>query len=252
MKLIKKTLSFFLIAILVIAVFPAENTYAATPKVKITFNANGGKIGSAKTKVVKIVKGKKIGKLPKAKRSGYTFKGWYTKKSDGKKISKSTNAKKKTTYYAQWKKNRTLTDAEKKLVGVWSEHPDKENWWYGQIKGIEKLILKNQSYGDSFIFKSDGTYVRTYRYLYYYGAQLIGGVYIYRGDFKITSKGDIAITNVKCIHTTGTYYGPLTDWEAYENSTIKFVYIPGDGSSVSTDLGIRVFFEESAPEFWKR
>ena len=49
---------------------------------KITWNANGGKIGSKNTKVTTIKKGSKIGKLVASpKRSGYTIKGWYTKKS---------------------------------------------------------------------------------------------------------------------------------------------------------------------------
>lgn len=68
---------------------------------KLSFNANGGKV-STKSKAVK--PGKKAGSLPKAKRSGYTFKGWYTAKSGGKKVTKSTKISKKRTLYAHWKK----------------------------------------------------------------------------------------------------------------------------------------------------
>jgi uncharacterized repeat protein (TIGR02543 family) len=70
----------------------------------IKFNANKGKV-SKKNKTV--VYGKKYGKLPKASRKGYKFKGWYTKKSGGKKItSKSVvKIKKNQTLYAHWKKN---------------------------------------------------------------------------------------------------------------------------------------------------
>ncbi|MCL2157625.1 MAG: InlB B-repeat-containing protein [Methanobrevibacter sp.] len=71
---------------------------------KVTWNANGGKIGTKKTKVTMVKKGSKIGKLASPKRSGYTFKGWYTKKSGGKKITKNTKPTKRVTYYAQWKK----------------------------------------------------------------------------------------------------------------------------------------------------
>ena len=69
---------------------------------KVTFNANGGQIGGAKTAAVMVQKGKAVGTLPKATRTGYTFKGWYTKKSGGSKISAKTKIKKNITYYAQW------------------------------------------------------------------------------------------------------------------------------------------------------
>ena len=69
---------------------------------KVTFNANGGQIGGSKTAAVMVQKGKAVGMLQKATRTGYTFKGWYTKKSGGSKISTKTKIKKNITYYAQW------------------------------------------------------------------------------------------------------------------------------------------------------
>ena len=90
---------------------------------KITWNANGGKIGSKKTTVFTIKKGSAINKLAASpKRSGYLFKGWYSKKTGGTKITKNTKPSKNVSYYAQWKKasSRTLTAEEKKLVGTWS------------------------------------------------------------------------------------------------------------------------------------
>jgi uncharacterized repeat protein (TIGR02543 family) len=79
----------------------AGAVYAAAKKATIKFNANGGKVGK---KSKKAAYGKKIGKLPAPTRKGYYFKGWYTKKSGGKKITKqSTVTDKKTrTLYAQW------------------------------------------------------------------------------------------------------------------------------------------------------
>jgi uncharacterized repeat protein (TIGR02543 family) len=65
----------------------------------VKFNANGGTVATAK-KLVK--KGKAIGTLPKPARSGYTFKGWYTKKSGGSKVTTKTKVKKNVTYYAHW------------------------------------------------------------------------------------------------------------------------------------------------------
>ena len=79
---------------------------AASKKVKVTWNANGGKIGSSKITTTTVKKDAKIGKLPKTpKKSGYTFAGWYTKKSGGTKITTAIKVKKKVIYYAQWKKS---------------------------------------------------------------------------------------------------------------------------------------------------
>jgi uncharacterized repeat protein (TIGR02543 family) len=85
----------------------ASSVSKAAKKVKVTFKANGGKIGSKTSKSKTVVKGKKLGALPTAKRSGYTFKGWYTKKSGGKKITKTTKATKNITYWAHWQKKQT-------------------------------------------------------------------------------------------------------------------------------------------------
>lgn len=71
--------------------------------IKVTFNANGGEI-SKKSKTVG--KNKKYGKLPKPKRKGYTFKGWYTKKKRGQKVTFKTKIKKRKNHklYAHWEK----------------------------------------------------------------------------------------------------------------------------------------------------
>ena len=75
----------------------------------VTFRPVGGKAVKAR----EVESGKAIGTLPKTSRSGYTFMGWYTKKSGGKKITSSYKITKNTTLYAQWKSNnaklKTLT-----------------------------------------------------------------------------------------------------------------------------------------------
>ncbi|MCL2687508.1 MAG: InlB B-repeat-containing protein [Methanobrevibacter sp.] len=77
---------------------------------KITWNGNSGKIGSKKTTTTTVKMGAKIGKLPTTpKLTGHSFKGWYTKKSGGTKVTKNTIANKKVTYHAQWLKQCTLT-----------------------------------------------------------------------------------------------------------------------------------------------
>jgi uncharacterized repeat protein (TIGR02543 family) len=86
----------------------ADATYYARWTVKkyaVTWNANGGKV-SGKAKLVKRVKyGSKFGKLSVPTRKGYNFKGWYTKKSSGKKIASTAKMPaKNVTYYARWTK----------------------------------------------------------------------------------------------------------------------------------------------------
>jgi|GEM_PF-3214911 len=70
---------------------------------KVTFNANGG---SVKTKSKTVAKGYTYGTLPSPTRSKYAFKGWYTKKSGGTKITKDAKVSltKNQTLYAQWSK----------------------------------------------------------------------------------------------------------------------------------------------------
>ena len=71
----------------------------ASNKIKVTFNANGGSVSK---KNVSIKKGSKIGTLPTPTRKNYKFVGWYTKKSGGSKVTKSTKFSKATTIYARW------------------------------------------------------------------------------------------------------------------------------------------------------
>jgi len=69
------------------------------PTNKVSWNGNGGKIGSKTTISKNIKKGAKIGKLPSTpKRTGYKFTGWYTKKTGGTKISVNTKPSNSVTY----------------------------------------------------------------------------------------------------------------------------------------------------------
>lgn len=71
--------------------------------IKVKFDANKGDVGK-KSKIV--TDKKKYGTLPKPTRSGYSFKGWYTKKSGGKKITSKSifTGTKGKTLYAHWSK----------------------------------------------------------------------------------------------------------------------------------------------------
>jgi len=111
----KKLFSIFVIALIgVLMLTTVMSTVtavdAASKKVKVTWDANGGKIGTVKVATTTVTKDTKIGKLAKTpKKTGYVFKGWYTKKSGGTKITTAIKVKKKVTYYAQWTKAYTLT-----------------------------------------------------------------------------------------------------------------------------------------------
>ena len=106
------TIIIAVIAILMVTVALAsvQAVDAAPKKVKVTWNANGGKIGAAKTATTTVTKDAKVGKLPKTpKKVGSAFKGWYTKKTGGIKVSKGTKVNKKMVFYAQWVKQYTLS-----------------------------------------------------------------------------------------------------------------------------------------------
>lgn len=75
---------------------------------KVTYKANGGYIGkkSVSSKTAGVTYDKKYGRQPQAKRKGYVFLGWYTKKSGGSKVEDNQIVKitGNKTYYARWSK----------------------------------------------------------------------------------------------------------------------------------------------------
>lgn len=86
--------------------------------IKLVLNGNGGKIGKAKTKTMTVAYDEVYGKLPSPKRKGYKFKGWYTKKSGGKKVTEKSYCMEtgKHTLYARWTKVKTAKASIKKLT----------------------------------------------------------------------------------------------------------------------------------------
>jgi len=153
MKITKKLLSILLVTTLMLTLLPATAQAAAAPKVKITWNANGGSVTPA---LRKVAYKKGYGTLPTPTRSGYTFDGWYTAASGGTKVSAVTKmAAKNVTVYAQWKNaQRVLSDAEKKLLG---------GWFRGNVSGgiYDKIMgtyIGVSGTGVLQDFYSDGTY----------------------------------------------------------------------------------------------
>ena len=74
----------------------------------VKFNAKGGTVSTSSKKVTSSAK---YGTLPKPARTGYSFGGWYTKKSGGSKISAASTVKitATQTLYAKWYRKGKVT-----------------------------------------------------------------------------------------------------------------------------------------------
>ena len=176
----KKLLSVAFIAILLLMMMPSVVTApaeAAAKKLTITWNYNGGKIGKDIKTTTTVKKGAKIGKLPKTPAyTGYTFKGWYTKKTGGTKVTVSTKPTKDVTYYAQWKNGNTTPAPTVKPTPTPTPVPTSivtpitGAWVYGVTKAIywpyEEWTKINFLYGTAvglYQFRADGTYKYQFR-----------------------------------------------------------------------------------------
>ena len=81
----------------------------------VTFNANGGTVGTASKTVTY---NSTYGDLPTPSRSGYTFNGWFTAASGGSQVTSSTGVwiTSAQTLYAQWTGNAYYAIQNGKLV----------------------------------------------------------------------------------------------------------------------------------------
>lgn len=78
--------------------------WAAGPTVKVTFNANGGKVSPG---AATVTAGSAYGALPTPTRTGYQFNGWYTGRTAGSKVTSTTKVPASAstqTLYARWSK----------------------------------------------------------------------------------------------------------------------------------------------------
>ena len=169
-----------------------ETKYKKASTNQITFNSNGGKIGT-KTKVItNLKKGAKI-KLPTTpKRKGYDFKGWYTKKNGGKKISVNAKPIKSVTLYAQWTKKKS-TSANSKIVGSWvyfgKEYKSNYNFFTGSTEYGFKDVVK------TYYFRENGSFINI---------KTVGkDPTAIHGKYKV-SNGKIYFTNI--VYEPGTQY----------------------------------------------
>ncbi|MDR0596229.1 MAG: InlB B-repeat-containing protein [Clostridiales Family XIII bacterium] len=141
--------------------FTAE---AAAKKVKVLFDANGGTVSkeSAKYKV-----GAKFKGLPKASRTNYEFKGWYTKKKGGKRIADGARVKfkKTTTLFAHWTPVKVSAEV-RGMLGKTFKSIDKNEGGltyvktagkqFGKISAVEPSALVYVGVADYYEFKSKG------------------------------------------------------------------------------------------------
>ena len=157
-------------------------TYFAQWALTIKWDGNGGTIGSKKTISTEVKENTKIGKFPTTpKRDGFTFKGWFTKKTGGEKINTNVKLSNSVTYNAHWENNN------KKLVGKWDRI----------ISQSKKKCLptglggKNNIGGDivtgAYDFRKDGSYT-------YFEAQVSasGSVTLYeeKGRYTVYRTGN--------------------------------------------------------------
>jgi len=193
-------ISIIAILMLTVALGSVQAVDAAPKKVKVTWHANGGKIGTAKTKVTTVKKNAKIGKLLKAPtRTGYTFNGWYTKKVNGKKITTTTKVKNKVTFHAQWKK-KTNPNIDPKLLGTW-----KNTGFASTSSGGLVIVTKMLT------FFEDGTFLYVDRST------------STKGNYK-ASGGKVTITNAVI------QYNPESGPQKYSNTVVEYKFVNEDGT----------------------
>ncbi|MCL2157220.1 MAG: InlB B-repeat-containing protein [Methanobrevibacter sp.] len=192
-----------------------EANYKKITTFKVTFKANGGKIG-AKTKVsTKITKGAKINNFPTSpKRTGYKFKGWYSKKSGGKKISLKFKPTKKVTFYAHW--TRSLTATEKKLVGTWNCYDTGDSYKFtnkGKFKYTNYLDSKT---GD---FKVSDGQITFSKITWKYGTTKYTNKYPKTvADYKVEKSPKMLYMKIKSLTYPDLDYLLLSNYKIYSKA----------------------------------
>lgn len=139
----------------------AHTLYAhwKTKSYKVTFNPNKGTLkNSMMTRTVKY--SQKIGSLPTPTRKNYTFQGWYTKKTGGKKITSSTLIKKKTTYYAHWVSNSKKVTFKLNANGGSCSKSTLTTTYGGKLTGLPTPKRSGYTFQGWYTAKTGGTRVK--------------------------------------------------------------------------------------------
>lgn len=125
----------------------ATLTYTEQPTYTVTFNANGGSVGTTSKTVTA---GSTYGTLPTPTRSGYTFLGWYTAAEGGTQITSSTTVSLSAnqTLYAHWD---ALSIIKAKNAGTWQTateiYANVDGTWkkavgvYAKVSGVWKQSI---------------------------------------------------------------------------------------------------------------
>jgi uncharacterized repeat protein (TIGR02543 family) len=125
---------------------------------EIAFDGNGGTAGTASGKTNE---DGYLTSLPIASRSGYTFAGWYTDKTGGTQVSKSTQFTSNATLYAHWTSSDGDSDGDTAYTGSsgkWLQ--DSTGWWYQNSDGTWPSNTWKQINGKWYHFDSNG-YMQT-------------------------------------------------------------------------------------------
>ena len=94
-------------------ILDTNDIYTKAIKHTLSFDVNGGKAISEKSRIV--YENKPIGKLPVCERDNYTFDGWFTKKSGGDEITATDTLTSNLTVYAHWSKTEDISVTGVKL-----------------------------------------------------------------------------------------------------------------------------------------
>jgi uncharacterized repeat protein (TIGR02543 family) len=194
-----------------VAITKATTVFAHWAKSKqlVKFNANKGKV---KTKKKTVIYNNKYGKLPAPTRKGYKFKGWYTKKSGGSKITKSLKVKieKTTTLYAHW----TQAVSFNKYKGKWAKVTSADGYG-GTFLNIKSISGNKMKISLSVISSDMGHYFAEY----------------------------VGTATIKEKKATFKFYGSGSHGDGWGNTGYGTITISGKKLKIKTDI---TRFEESA------
>jgi len=178
-KMVKKILSTIIIIALAVGITTlpiiddSHQAEAAEKKITIKFNPNGGKFikqtikksngkkKKAYLKKKKVIKGKKYKTLAKVKRDGYKFKGWYTKKKGGKKITAKSKVrvKKTQTLYARWISTAKWPVGEKAIDARYRNALSKTRSQINDLTKYKETITHNNKKYEAYLDSDEVMYL---------------------------------------------------------------------------------------------
>ncbi|MBO4266196.1 MAG: InlB B-repeat-containing protein [Lachnospiraceae bacterium] len=128
--------------------------------VPITFNANGGKIGSDATETKNYRTGSKYGEMPVPGRTGYDFAGWFTAATEGEKVTAEDIVSTEKTLYARWtpKKFKVTFDPDGGTCAVASAEVEYDST-YGKASPLPVPEKSGYGFDGWYTAKSGGTRV---------------------------------------------------------------------------------------------